>query len=37
MEYEIKDSKSSAKSKCAAQSGNYTNNGINTVETCYLY
>ena len=40
--YEIKDSKSNAKSKCSAQSGTYTNtdnNGtqIQTVETCALY
>jgi len=37
QEYNIKDTKSGAKSKCTANSGNYSNNGINTVENCYLY
>ena len=36
-EYEIKDSKSNAKSKCKAESGTFDNNGIHTEETCYLY
>ncbi len=37
QEYDITDSKSGAKSKCSAESGNYTNNSITTVETCYIY
>lgn len=36
-EYEIKDSKSNAKSKCTGQSGTFDNNGIHTEETCYIY
>jgi hypothetical protein len=36
-EYTIKDTKSTAKSKCEKESGTYDNNGIHTVETCYLY
>ncbi len=36
-EYDIKDTKSSAKSKCEAESATFDNNGIHTVETCYLY
>jgi len=40
--YDIKDSKSNAKSKCSAQSGTYNNtdnNGIQitTVEKCAIY
>jgi len=37
QEYSITDTKSSAKSKCQNQSGTFDNNGIHTVETCYLY
>ena len=37
QEYDIKDTKSNAKSKCTSESGNYTNNYVNTSETCYLY
>ena len=36
-EFDITDTKSNAKTKCEAESGNYTNNYTNTVETCYLY
>jgi hypothetical protein len=36
-EYDIADTKSSAKSKCEAESGTYQNNGIHTDENCYLY
>jgi hypothetical protein len=36
-EYDIKDTKSSAKSKCENQSGTFDNNGIHTVETCELH
>lgn len=36
-EYDITDTKDNARSKCQAQSGNYTNNYIKTVENCYLY
>ena len=35
-EYEIKDTKSSAKSKCEGQSGTFDNNNIHTQETCHL-
>jgi hypothetical protein len=37
QEYGITDTKSNATSKCKAQSGTYSNNGISTVETCYIY
>jgi len=37
QEYQITNSKSGAKSACSGQSGTYDNNGIHTVETCYLY
>ena len=37
QEYQVKDSKSGAKSKCEKESTSYTNNGIKTVETCYIY
>jgi len=37
QEYDITDSKNNATSKCKAESGTYDNNGIHTVETCYLY
>ncbi len=37
QEYDITDSKSNAQSKCKAESGTYDNNGVHTVETCYLY
>ena len=36
-EYDIKDTKKNAKSKCEANSATYQNNGINTNEDCYLY
>ena len=36
-EYDITDSKSGAKSKCAGESKTYDNNNIHTVETCTLY
>ena len=36
-DYSITDSKASAKNKCSANSGTYDNNGIHTVEACYLY
>lgn len=36
-EYEVKDLKSGAESKCKDESGLYENNGIKAVETCYLY
>jgi len=35
--YNIKDTKSGAKSKCSGNSATYSQNGINTVENCYLY
>ncbi len=39
QEYDIKDVKSSAKSKCEKESGVFDNPdlSIHTVETCYLY
>ena len=37
QEYDITDKKSSAESKCKAESGTFDNNGIHTVESCYLY
>jgi hypothetical protein len=37
QEYEIKDQKDNATSKCKAESGTFDNNGIHTVETCILY
>jgi len=43
QEYQIKDTQSGAKSKCAAASGTYNNtpyvgqSGITTTENCYLY
>lgn len=37
QEYTIKDTKSNATSKCKQQSASYTNNGISTVENCYIY
>ncbi len=37
QEYSITDSKANAKSECSAQSATYNNNGIKTVENCYLY
>ncbi len=36
-EYSITDTKSQAKTKCQNESGTYDNNGIHTVENCYLY
>ncbi len=36
-EFDITDTKEKAKTKCAAESGTYNNNSIQTVETCYLY
>ncbi len=36
-EYSITNNKSGAQSTCNAQSGTYNNNGITTVENCYLY
>ena len=36
-EYSITDSKSGATSKCKAESGTFDNNGIHTVEDCYIY
>jgi len=37
QEYNIKDTKSKAKTECAANSATYDNNGIHTEENCYLY
>ncbi len=37
VEYDIKDVKGAAKSKCENESGTFDNNGIHTVETCILY
>jgi hypothetical protein len=37
QEYTIKDVKAAAKSKCSNESGVFDNNGIHTVESCYLY
>ncbi len=37
QEYNIEDTKANAKSKCTANSSTATNNGINTIENCYLY
>jgi len=37
QEYSITDSKSNATSKCKAESGTFTNNGITSTETCILY
>ena len=36
-EFDITDSKSSAKSTCEKESGTHVNNYITSVETCYLY
>jgi hypothetical protein len=36
-EYNIKDTKNNAKSKCMANSSTSNNNGITTVANCYLY
>jgi len=36
-EFDITDTKSNAQSKCKAESGNYVNNYITTVDSCYLY
>ncbi len=35
--YDIKDTKSSAKSSCQSNSKTFDNNGIHTVENCDLY
>jgi len=37
QEYTIQDTKSGAKAKCDAESGKYVHNGIESVETCFLY
>ncbi len=37
QEYEVVDKKADAETKCKGESGTYDNNGIHTVETCYLY
>ena len=37
QEYSITDSKSGATSKCKAESDSVTNNGITSVEKCYIY
>lgn len=37
QEYNIKDTKSNAKSACTANSTSANNNNINTIENCYLY
>ena len=37
QQYGITDTKSGATSKCKGNSGTYVNNGITTVETCYIY
>jgi hypothetical protein len=36
-DYTITDTKSNATSKCKAESGTFTNNGITTVENCAIY
>ncbi len=36
-EYDITDSKTKADDKCKKESGTFDNNGIHTVESCYLY
>lgn len=36
-EFDIVDTKSGADSKCTGESGTFNNNGIISVETCYLY
>jgi len=36
-EYSISDVKSSAKNTCSNNSGTFDNNGVHTVENCYLY
>ena len=36
-EFEIKDLKGTAKTTCEAESDSTVNNGIKSVETCYLY
>ena len=37
VEYTIQDTKGGADAKCSAQSGKRVNNGITSVETCYIY
>ena len=37
QEYSIENNKAGAQSTCNAQSGTFNNNGIKTVETCFLY
>ncbi len=37
QEYTIHDTKSGAKSKCDAESEKHVHDGIQSVETCYLY
>jgi hypothetical protein len=37
QEYDIADTKGTAKSKCEGESGTFDRNGIHTVESCYLY
>ena len=37
QEYFIHDTKTGAKAKCDAESEKHSNNGISSVETCYLY
>ncbi len=36
-EFTIQDTKGGADAKCSAQSGKVVNNGVTTIETCYLY
>lgn len=36
-DYGITDTKANAKSECTKNSMTYNNNGITTVENCYLY
>ncbi len=36
-EYSVTDVKDKAKNVCESESGSYLNNGITTVENCYLY
>lgn len=36
-EFDVTDTKSSAKTTCEKESGTYVNNTVTTVENCYLY
>ncbi len=36
-EFDVTDSKSNAKSTCEKESGSRTDNGVTSVENCYLY